>query len=91
MIKRMFGAKKGSTKSRTRKECDRDYADHAIQIGHQTRILTEMQKQIDAHLQDIELRTKEMIKINEECMKLPPEPPVPPSGPIAVQEQKEIA
>lgn len=79
----MFGKKKTklgiASKSRTREECDKEYADHCIQIGHKFRIVHQLEQQLVEHQADIEKRTKRLVEINEEAMSIQPEPPTTPT------------
>lgn len=55
-------------KQRTKAEIDQDYTNNAVQAGHKTRVIAQLQLEIDQHVQNL-------ICINEEAMKLPPEAP----------------
>lgn len=69
----MFGKKKAygqKTKVRTLDEINRDYQDHALQLGHKTRVLFQLQQEIEEH-------TQRLCEINEESKHLPPEAKAP--------------
>jgi hypothetical protein len=68
----MFQRKK--RKMRTKDEIDKDYTNHAVQIGHKARVVAQLQEEIDAHI------TK-LVDINKEAMLLPPEPVKPVDAP----------
>lgn len=68
-------------KVRSLEEINKDYSSHATQLGHKTRIMTQLQMECDDH-------TQRMIAINAEGMAFeaqmktqPTPPPAPESAP----------
>jgi len=63
----MFGKKKMrlgiQTKPRTKQEIDRDYTQNSVEIGHKMRVVTQLQEEIEQHVQ-------KLIQINAEAMQL---------------------
>lgn len=53
-------------KSRSLEEINKDYNDHAIHAGHKQRVLKEIQREVDHHVQ-------RMLEINHEAKSIPPE------------------
>lgn len=69
----IFGSKVKNgfkAKTRTKQEIDADYTYHSVQLGHKTRIIYQLQQEIEQH-------TQRLIAINEEAMALPKEQPAP--------------
>lgn len=81
----MFGNKKskkthGFEVKRTRQENEREYADHAMQLGHKTRIVTQLNEEIDQH-------TRRMVNLHEEAKTLPAEQVPAPQTPTSEAPQ----
>lgn len=63
-LKKSFSQKK----QRTSDEINQDYSNHAIQLGHKTRIIRQYQKEVEEH-------ARRMTEINQEALDLPKSPP----------------
>ncbi len=75
----MFAKKKAlgfKAKQRTKADVDKDYTFHAIHYGHKSRVIAQLQNELDEHLANL-------TALNEEGMKLPPD------APTAPEEKKE--
>jgi hypothetical protein len=66
----LSGFKKAEKPPRLKAQVDADYTHHAIQAGHKARVIVQIQREIEHHLQRLE-------EINAEGMRLPPEAPQP--------------
>lgn len=53
-------------KKRSKQEIDVDYQQNAVQAGHKMRVMAQLQRELDNHLERLE-------QINTEAMKLPVE------------------
>lgn len=72
----MFGKNKMGFKNKPRslEEINKDYNYHAAQAGHKSRVVSEIQGEIEHHIQT-------MLNLNEESKKVPKDPVVPTDAP----------
>ena len=69
------GFKKKPSAPRSKEGIDREYADHAIQVGHATRVISQMTKEMEGIQQDIEKRVARMEELNKEILAIPADKP----------------
>ena len=78
-------------KQRTKEEISNDYNQNAVQHGHKTYLIKEIQKQNEAQIESLKTQLAEHLKrmgeIMEESKKLPPEA-IPPAQEATTQEEE---
>lgn len=72
---------------RTKQEIDQDYTHNAVQIGHKARVVSQLQEEIDEHIEKLILINSEAMRlqVNTAVAAVPAEavqaaPPAPPEG-----------
>jgi len=72
-------------KYRTKEEIDQEYSSHALQLGHKRRVLAQILQDAERMEGEIEGHLSELLRLNQEGMKLPVEARLPAPQPAAAK------